>query len=349
MLLSNVTRMLGLTSVVLVVAMPGSATAQRTFSSFTIQEENDALAKAGDDDYTQGLRISLDATRAVLWQRTPLWRDLRDCDRDAGSDAPCRRTTLFIGQNLYAPYPITIATPQPGERPYAAWLYAGLAAKRAGVRRLDTLEVQVGTTGRAAIGEWIQSRWHALPCVGAPQPRGWSHQVRPVPGIVGVVLSWDQKVALEARTDSGRGWIWADVVPGFRAAIGNVHANVQGSAAFRLGYNLQRNWQDRIGPTVLVASRTPTAAAGSRTAWAGVFAAAHTRLVAWNALLQHTTYSPMPSLDTRRAVSDIEAGFEGGWKRLAVGYRLVRRSPEYLGGRTSVFGACFLTYRLSDQ
>ena len=48
-------------------------------------------------------------------------------------------------------------------------------AQRTQGNKLDTVEIDVGMVGPAALGEPIQTKWHQL--IGSPQPRGWGNQI----------------------------------------------------------------------------------------------------------------------------------------------------------------------------
>jgi lipid A 3-O-deacylase len=312
--------------------------------SWTFQSENDAYPHWGDDDYTNGLRVSVDFPRAVWWQR--LGGGRKSCSEESNQERPCLRTTLMFGQNFYTPQNITIAAIQPTERPYSAWLYGGFAARVARQRRLTSVELQLGTTGKAALGEPVQKRWHSLPFVGAPDPKGWANQVKPVPGLVGVIITWDDKFAVEQRTDGPSSFAYADAIPYYRVTVGNVHDFAATGAMLRLGYNLQRNWTEKIGPTFQgrVASLAQPSLPRERHFFVNAFVGAEARAVGWNALLQNDTYVDRPAVPVTRGVVDREIGVAIGYRRLSGGFRWVWRSPEFEGGRTSRFAGPYVTW-----
>jgi hypothetical protein len=100
----------------LLILLATSSNAYSQAPAWTIQSENDAYADWGDEDYTNGLRISLDFSRAVLWGR--LFPSLQDCSTAPRvSSAPCRKTTLFVGQNFYTPLDITVPEFSPPSAP----------------------------------------------------------------------------------------------------------------------------------------------------------------------------------------------------------------------------------------
>jgi len=307
--------------------------------SVTLQWENDVLFRS-DDDYTNGLRVSADLDKALWWKRWGL--GYNNC-RDEDKSKPCLRTTLMFGQNFYTPQDITIEEVQENERPYAAWLYVGFAARVARPTRLTSVELQVGTTGKKAFGEEVQSWFHSHLTRHSPQPRGWAHQVKPVPGLVGIVASWDDKFARE-KTTAGRHLVYADAIPYYRVTVGNVHTNAAVGTTVRFGYNIQRNWTEKITPTFHVASTTPARPPDKPRGFANVFAGLEARAIAWNALLQHDTYTPRRLPSIARSVADLEAGFQAGYGWLSGGLRYVWRSPEFDGGRVSRFNGLFITF-----
>ena len=316
------------------------STAYAQLSSWTAQSENDAYPSWGDDDYTNGLRFSADFARAVWWNA--LGGGRQACSDEPDPNRACLRTTFMIGQNFYTPRNITISSVQPTERPYSAWLYAGMAGRVARDRRLTSVELQVGVTGKPALGKEVQTAWHHL--VNAPHPEGWANQVKPVPGFVGVIVSWDDKFAFERKTRGAAPFVFADAIPYYRATLGNVHTHAAAGVVLRLGYNIQRNWTEKIGPTFLVASAAQPVLPKPRRFTLNVFVASEARAVAWNALLQHDTYTSRTLAPISRGVVDREAGVAIGYRRLSGGFRWVWRSPEFDGGRVSRFAGPYVTW-----
>ena len=318
-----------------------ASTARAQVPVVTVQSENDAYPSWGDDDYTNGLRISLDFNRAVGWG----WLSSQpDCKKERVKDIPCRRTTLMIGQNFYTPRDISIPLVQEDERPYSAWLYFGLAARLAERKRLRTFEIQLGTTGKAAQGQDVQTWWHARPLIEAGEPKGWVHEVKPAPGLIGVIGIWDDKRAFGRTTKGSVPYTFAEAIPYYRLTVGNVHTNAAVGTILRFGYNLQRRWVEKIGPTIVVAQTSAPAVDNGRQFEFNVFTSAEVRAVGWNALLQHDTYTPrMGRLSIHRGVADLEAGVAIGYKKVSGGFRWVWRSPEFDGGRWSRFAGIFFT------
>ena len=333
----------------ILLAHPTTSLAQ---TSVSVQWENDAFPEWGDDDYTNGLRVTLDFNETLWW--SPFSRRYSNCrEQTTTTTAPCRRTTLLFGQNFYTPDDITNPRVEEEERPYAAWLYVGAAARLVDARRQKSLELHLGTTGKYAFGKEVQTGWHEL--VKADVPQGWGHQVKPVPGLVGVVGAWDDQFRFEKRI-SGPSKFVGEFIPYYRLTGGNVHVNAAAGFAGRFGYNLSTRWTKKIEPTrsidsfgssVVPVMRNPQLQGGRTTSrhWEfSVFGSIEGRAVAWNALLQHDTYTPRELRPIRRGVSDIEVGIALGYKRAHGGFRWVWRSPEYDIGPVSKYGGFFFAW-----
>jgi len=206
----------------------------------SVINENDLYnpVHSTDRDYSHGLKIA--ATLPA--KETPEWL------RDAAAALPTvdreRRihTGLYVAHEIYTPRNIWEKKLLKDDRPYAGWLYAGLAvqspqldtddARRDDV--LDHFEIQLGTIGPAARGD-AQRSVHALS--GAPTPEGWDNQLE---NEVGLVLAMERRFRTWYRP-TGEDWAW-DLVPDWRARLGNVHTDLRGGGLLRFGMNLPRNF-----------------------------------------------------------------------------------------------------------
>jgi hypothetical protein len=132
-------------------------------------------------------------------------------------------------------------------------------------------------------------------------------------------------------------FVWAELDPYYRLSIGNVFTQAAGGAVVRVGYNVQRSWTQKIPET----KRRGSSLAERKWELHG-FAGTEARLVGWNALLQHDTYTPRPLPPIKRVVQDFEAGVAVGRGRLSGGFRWVWRTPEYEGGRRSAYAGPYV-------
>ena len=141
--------------------------------------DNDSFSTRRVDDerwYTSGVFVRAafeapadgpDSRWAAAW-----------CARLVGCDPGSATLRIASLQHLiHTPGLTGTPAPQPFDRPYSATLALGAALAVAGDRTRQTLELQVGTVGPAALGEPVQNALHAL--LGQPEVRGWDWQVRP--------------------------------------------------------------------------------------------------------------------------------------------------------------------------
>lgn len=108
----------------------------------------------------------------------------------------CLITTYgaVVGQNLYTPSDIRLPSSQiaAGERPYAAWLYAGFYRELyASDERYWRYGLDIGCMGPCAQGEQVQS-WIHQHITRSPRPQGWDSQIR---NEIGVVLRYEYGAA----------------------------------------------------------------------------------------------------------------------------------------------------------
>ena len=153
--------------------------------------ENDFLAGT-DRYYSNGLKIGFGAQPEAWPAPVQHWLESVLTSLDLGQDKKYEQG-FFLGQNIYTPRDIKTSEAQPNDRPWAGWLYAGWVLQhldpdhRAPV--LDTLELDVGVIGPPALAKQVQTQWHKL--IGAPEPRGWAHQLPAEPGfMVGYLKKW---------------------------------------------------------------------------------------------------------------------------------------------------------------
>ena len=330
-----------------ILAAPTPNVAQ--IRSLSVKLENDAFGRWGDDDYTNGIRVNVDFVGAP--KRLPFSSSCNDANRQ--QPFPCNRATLMFGHSMYTPRNICSREVQEYDRPYAAWLYFAVAARYVFAAQRVSFELHLGTTGRAAFGETIQTRWHSF--VGSPKPSGWAHQVEPVQGNVGFVTILEHKRVIDLIVhDSIR---WADFVGFSQVTFGNVHKNLAVGGILSLGYNLKHPWEEKIDPTrfrkyMRSASLQRRMPEFSRVPpkWSlKGFVGAEMRFVGWNALLQHRTYTQFQRRRINYRVVDMEAGVGLEFWRIYLSYRFVRRGPEIENGRVSKFGAIHVYFNLVER
>ncbi len=292
-------------------AEPLSISSPPSGSEIQLFIENDMLAHT-DRYYTNGFKLGIGLPFELL--ESPAAEVLRSIDSDNGDGI---QVGLFLGQSLYTPRDITLATPQQNDRPWAAWLYLGGVAQRARNNRLDTVEFDVGVVGPAALGEPIQKAWHRL--IDTRAPRGWDNQAKTEPAFM---LSYLQK----RRFGNDN----ADVILHGGGSLGTVMTHARAGATVRLGWRLNGYGPDTIEPggAMLHGTRAQGAQDYAGTSWS-IFAGVDHRLVAHNIFLDGPVFRDGPSVERRKHVRDLSLGFSVRVDQLRFSWTRVARSSEF--------------------
>ena len=306
------------------VAFAASASAQETdrWRFRQVQLENDVFwvpySQPGDRFYTNGMRVSFgngvympgaDESGMPAWLR-PVRKHCAGC---------LIFPNFSIGQQIYTPEDIENPDPQPGERPWAAWLYAGFgAAVDPAPRTRHDFEVQIGVTGDPALGEWVQSTWHEL--IGSPEPQGWDNQFGPDAGVNGYYSY--QHILFEAGDDAVVDW---DFVPLARAAVGTMMTYGGVGATFRVGRNITDFPYSPIRPS----ERGVTVREAPNLEIYG-FIGAEGRAVAYNYFLEGALWEDEPyAVEPNSYVWDFNFGVTARFRQYNITYAIVRRSEEF--------------------
>jgi lipid A 3-O-deacylase len=279
--------------------------------SFTIIEENDFFAGVSrtDKNYTQGLRLEYH----LLQPKDEPWLRLAGF---YGADTSFSNG-FAIAQEIYTPEIITDPLPQPGDRPYAAWLYVGFITTVSKLDRLwqDTWELDVGVVGPHALGDEIQSGWHEL--IDADDPT-WAGQIRNE-GTIG--LAWKRQWVHDAFGESTAAW-GAKTVTSIGASLGTVEVNASVGALFLFGFHTPADFEAGRGFRPLPDKDVvPLRLYG--------FAGIEGRFVPWNLFLDGGVFRDGPSISRKYVTADFTAGavLRLG-DRIGVSYAQVFRSGE---------------------
>src|SRR5271154_4011816 len=112
-------------------------------ATLSILFENDVFYNT-DRDYTNGVQFAWTTRKDNSWDwatKTARWLPY------FGQEGEVRQT-YSIGQNIYTPTNLTLADPDPSDRPYAGFLYVGLGVTNetpdlgdGSIRQLDQVEL----------------------------------------------------------------------------------------------------------------------------------------------------------------------------------------------------------------
>ena len=309
-------------------------------SRINLLEENNSLYFNSDKHYTQGFRWSYlgpDLRTDSAWNDAfGLFGPPETTENGA---AYGRRFAFEFGQSIFTPKNVALTPPDPGDRPYAGWLYVGGSLlQETDHRMLENLELQLGVVGPAALGKEAQNDFHQF--IGKAEAQGWSSQLQNEPGIV---LSYDRHWRLPL---AGDGHMGADVVPEAGATVGNVFDYAEAGGLFRIGKNLQADYGTvRIRPSL---SGTDYFNGDDLEDGFGFafFAGAQGRAVARNIFLDGNTFRTSRSVDKKPLVADLQAGFSiFGSRSWRLDFSVDRRTEEYRGqGSPDVIGTADLAF-----
>ncbi len=313
------------------------------FGSVSLYTENDKYLGGTDEHYTNGLKLSLLSTDLRSFSDESVPEPVRGLSRLFGSwvePQHAYKLGLTLGQNLYTPENTATSAYQPNDRPYAAWLYMGVAfhvyhpaAETGAADRLDVFEINGGVVGPPALGRETQNGFHDI--IGVAPAEGWDHQIETEPGMNFVYERKYRFATRNART----GW-GADIIPHAGLSLGNVSTYTNVGFEVRGGWclpadfgsNLIRPSGDSNGPR-----RAPFNVL--------VFAATDGRAVARDITLDGNTFSDSPSVDKNPFVADLYAGAGLGTTHWQLTYAQAFRTREFRGqDHNSVFGSLSLTF-----
>jgi hypothetical protein len=278
--------------------------------------ENDKFTGT-DRHYTNGVQLTYLSPKDDV----PRW--LRAASRylPGMPESAALRAGYVLGHSIFTPNDVSTAEPLPDERPYAGWLYGGLALVAETEDRLDTWELDLGIVGPSARGEEVQNSFHGL--IGVEEAAGWDNQLDDE---FGYALIYERKWRnLWEHRRSGFG---VDFIPHVGGSLGNVGTYLNVGAMFRFGNDLPNDFgAPRIRPSLPGSNFfLPRDNFG----WY-LFAGVDGRAVAYNIFLDGNTEKDSLSVDREPLVGDLQAGLVThlGWARLA--YTYVYRTREFEG------------------
>lgn len=300
----------------------------------TITEENDLFGAGTDQHYTNGTRIGWLDTSAT----PPKVARFVDAYLPLFSVNETTSVYYSLGQNLYAPADLLKNTPDPNDRPYAAFLYGSIGMSTLTDNHIDDMEVTLGVVGPMALGESTQKFVHRL--TDSDQPAGWDHQLKNEPGLmVSAQRLWPEVYTAEINGVHFRASPYAG------ATIGNIYTYANTGLMFQL-VPQEYKWQ---GSPLRVRPAMPGSGYFSvpegEFSWS-VFAGLEGRAVARNIFLDGNTFRDSASVDKKYAVGDANIGVAFTYGRTQLTYTLNWRSEEFEGqDKPDIFGAVGLGYR----
>ena len=303
-------------------------------STFNFLWENDAVAGT-DHHYTNGLEFSWLSIENHLW----------DWFREGSNALPGvtpddqMRVGVSLGQIIFTPDDTEATAPLPEQRPYAGWLYGGVAIVAKKGSKLDTWALNLGVVGPSAGGEDVQNGFHRH-VTRDDESNGWDNQLVDT---FGYQLVYERRWQNLSGSKRNVGTLQLDFSPHLGVSLGNVGTYANGGISLRLGKNLAGDFGvPRIRPS-LPGSAFFTPDGGFD--WY-VFAGIDARAVAYNIFLEGDAATYDVDLDKETFVYDAQAGLSLMWPKFRFAYTYVIRSKEFEGqSQPDRFGSIAMTYR----
>ncbi|HLJ64250.1 MAG TPA: lipid A deacylase LpxR family protein [Stellaceae bacterium] len=310
-------------------------------SRINILEENDSLYFTSDRHYTQGLRISYlgpDVGGESGWNMPfDALHDLLPIFTPKGDVS--RRYALEIGQSIFTPENLKLNPPDPRDRPYGAWTYAGLSfLEETGRRTLENVELQAGVVGPAALGEVTQNDFHEF--IKVHRAMGWHDQIQNEPGIL---ISYERKRRLLLLGDDGLG---LDIVPEIDATVGNVFTYGEIGTMLRFGKNIGADYGPvRVRPAQSGSDYFNADHLDGDFGFYGFIGVAG-RAVGRNIFLDGNTFRTSRNVDKEILVGDLQGGIALFWSSaFRLDFTVGTRSPEFVGQRhPDLLGSAALSF-----
>jgi len=257
------------------------------FERFNLYFENDIFDRT-DKGYTNGVKFS-----AIYQVNTEEYTYLTIPFIDDASKN--HFVTFSLAQEIYTPEDTNATTPRPEEHPYAAWLYVAMALHQADNKDSDTLELQVGVVGPAALGEEIQNGIHEK--LGSEIANGWDHQLQ---NELGILLAYEHR--WRNVSDELFWGLNGDAIPFAGFALGNVQTYINGGAAVRFGWNIPHDFGKAVAHPAQEAGLPAFEKGSARYSpkWAFYFLSAFDMsVVARNIFLDGNTFKESASVSER--------------------------------------------------
>jgi hypothetical protein len=289
--------------------------------------ENDLF---GDTDkyYTNAVQItwlSKDLKRYKDDVRLPKWSiPIIQAIPFSGESGSIHTVGILLGQQIYTPSDIQATTLLEKERPYAGFLYGGLALHSKTNAVLDTLEIVLGVVGPAAKGEFAQNTVHDLRDI--PTAKAWEYQLHNEPA---VRFSWQRKWRLHSMALLDI--LDYDLISHAGLTLGNVRTSVNSGGEIRFGYNIPKDFgSDVIRAGAGVSAPVNDRSKPGKISWGmHLFASSQVEGVAHDIFLDGNTWKSSHHVDKKPLVADLSVGLAFNWDMFKLTYRHLFRTKQF--------------------
>lgn len=293
--------------------------------------ENDTFTDT-DRNYTSGVQLSYLSAADQL----PGWLRITADLLPGIDDKANLRAGFQLGHSIFTPEDTGATAFLPDQRPYAGWLYGGLAVVAETDKSLDTWLLNIGVVGPWAQGEEVQNGVHEL--IGSPEAEGWDNQIENQ--FAGALIYERRWRNLWQSDVIGVG---VDVSPHAGFSLGNVGTYGNGGVTLRFGNDLSNDFgPPRIRPSLPGSGYFAPRDGFVWYAFVGVDA----RAVGYNVLLEGDTREGRNEINIEHLVADVQAGVVVMFRSVRLGYTYVYRTEEFEGQEYSDrFGSLSLSVK----
>jgi len=289
--------------------------------------END-LFSGTDEYYTNAIQITWISTDLTQYDddiRLPKWAiPVIKAIPFSGNPTSIHNVGILFGQQIFTPSDIQTTTLLEDDRPYAGFLYCGLALHSKTDTKLDTLEIILGVVGPAAKAELAQNTVHDVRDI--PTAKGWDNQLHNEPA---VMFSWQRKWRLHSM--SLFDFLSYDLISHAGVTLGNVRTSTSTGGELRFGYNIPEDFgSDVIRAGAGISAPVIKGSHPWKTSFGGhVFVSSQIEAVFHDIFLDGNTWRHSPSVDKEPLVADLSIGASFSMSMVKITYRHLFRTKQF--------------------
>ncbi|MCE5181634.1 MAG: lipid A deacylase LpxR family protein [Betaproteobacteria bacterium] len=321
---------------------PGIAALAHHPELYNFYFEND-LFSGTDSGYTNGVKFSWVSANLKDYTSDPcLPHWVRQLNQIFETVHPGKYTSRNMvitgGQMMFTPRDRSRSDLIRDDRPYAGWLYLGLGYNARNAQQMDTVEVNLGVVGPAALARQSQEFVHDLR--GIARFNGWNNQIN---NELGFQLVAERKNRIWSE---GGANLQFDAITHYGASLGNIRTYLNTGMELRAGSRIPNDFgTSPIRPAG--DSNAPLEGSVTRRFSDGglhAFLSADARAVARDIFLDGNTFSDSHSVDKKRFVGDLATGIAWQWSGGKITYARYVRSKEFTAQEnTHSFGSVTLS------
>lgn len=268
------------------------------------QTENDADIR-NDTAYSYGAKIG------ALF--------LRDEVKDSRGD---KYISFSFAHELYTPKDLTRSDVIVGDRPYAGYMYLQGALHQVKENSLLSLSTQVGVVGPSSQMEGIQKVIHDL--ISSPYPQGWDNQIKDE---FIFQVNFSQKKYYDLEHIYGYS---ASLVPSYGVELGNASTKAYGSALFRWGKNVPKDFGTYIVNNSDTSKIPISAKEKDNKKWRYyINFSLQANAIARNIFLDGNSFRESHSVEKYPFTLDVGYGLSFAYKAFSIDYLRRHTSKEY--------------------